>query len=116
MRKIDLKAARPVLLELRNGKQTLKVYKPTLRQLLDHENLRAAMLTEAAKARDKDDYRSVTKIQMDYLIDEIGVFVPGISWDDILDLTEDQRLEIMRAVRPELYEEENSSDGPPQKA
>jgi hypothetical protein len=52
---------------------------------------------------------------MEFLVSEILIFVPDLKREDVLEMTEEQRLAIMRVVRPELYVEEGSENKDPQK-
>lgn len=115
MRKIDLNLGRKKLAEVDIDKRKVFVYQPVLRQLLEHENMRAEMLAEATSAREKGDFVTAAKVQMEFLVSEILIFVPDLKREDVLEMTEEQRLAIMRVVRPELYVEEGSENKDPQK-
>ena len=115
MKTIDIGLGRKKLLAIKVGKKNVEVLQPTLQQLLDHEAARADMLEEATKLREKGEYTKAAKVQMDFLVREVEIFT-GLEQTDILKFTDEQRLELMRAVRPELYEAEEgetSGDPPP---
>jgi hypothetical protein len=105
VRVIDFDAIKKELGGFVIGRKTYKVFEPTIKQLVQHEDMFRKAKQEAMKAEEDGDGDKASKRWRDYLIDEVCLFVPTLTREEAMNLTMDQRVMVMGLIRGETPDE-----------
>lgn len=98
MRTIDLDLVRNKIGEFILDGKVYSVYEATLGQTIQHRSEAASISKKLEKLRKDENFEEFTKLQLEWLMREIQIFIPEMKDEALKKLTPGQRSKVMNLI------------------